>query len=220
MGRISKVTARQLLSDIDERYTNTYSEARKIGWINDSLRKIYKDLAVQESYSFTTVKGMNQYVLPEDCCMELIKNVEKSTKPKTASNEDYGDFVALKNSLRNQKMYKPSYYDATDNCIGIFPVPDSSGYKINIYYNKRPKTITSLDNYIEIDERYVDLVKYDVLSVIAMSGHNPDIEIANQYILLYNNMMQEANQSKYEDQQQYPKIRDERRNSLRYRRRK
>ena len=117
-------------------------------------------------------------------------------------------------------MYKASYYDATDNCIGIYPVPEKSGYKINIYYNKRPKAIMNLDDYIELDERYVDLVKYDVLSVIAMSGHNPDIEIANEYILLYNNLIQEANQSKYEDQQQYPTIRDERRNSLRYRRRR
>ena len=42
---------------------------------------------------------------------------------------------------------------------------------------------------IELNDNYIDLVKYNVLSIIAMSGHNPDIELANEYILLYNNLI-------------------------------
>ena len=216
---ITKTTARQLINDIDKRYPNTYSTDEKITWINDTMREIYKDIAVQEYYSFTTVKGQTIYTLPEDCAIEFIKNVEISSKAKTATNSDWGKFKALKNSLRDQEMFEPSYYDGTEGTIGIFPKPTGS-YKVNIYYNKRPKMITSLDDSIELDDRYTDLVKFKVLSIIAMSGHNPDIEIANQYILLYNNLVQEANQSKYEDQQQYPKVRDELRARLRYRRRR
>lgn len=220
MAIISRTTARQLIRDIDIRYPNTYSDQDKINWINDSMKKIYKDLALQEFYSFTTIKGQNLYLLPEDCSIDNIKSVEMSSRAITVTNKDYGDFISLKNSLRDQKMYSKSYFDGTEGTIGIYPSPDQSGYKINIYYNKRPKMITSPDDYIEIDDRYVDLVKFDVLSVIAMSSHSPDIEIANQYILLYNNLVIEANQSKYEDQQQYPKLRDEQRPRLKFSRRR
>ena len=219
MAIIGKTTAKQLIADIDTRFPNTYSEKDKIRWINDTMREIYKDLAVQEYYSFTTIKGQSIYSLPEDCSIELIKNVEISSKSKTTTNNDWGRFNALKNSLRDQDMYEPSYYDGTEGTIGIYPTPNGS-YRVNIYYNKRPKMITFIDDYIELDDRYTDLVKFKVLSIIAMSGHNPDVEIANEYILLYNNLITEANQSKYEDQQQYPKIRDELRGRLKYRRRR
>lgn len=219
MAIVSRTTAKQLINDIDKRYPNTYTTEDKIIWINDTMKQIYKDLSVQEFYSFMTMKGQRQYVLPENCSIDNIKNVEKSEKVITINNRDYGNFNALKFSLRNQEMFEPSYYDGTQGTIGLYPEPDGK-YKINIYYNKKPKMITNIDDYIELDERYTDLVKYNVLSIIAMSGHNPDIEIANQYILLYNNLIQEANQSKYEDQQQYPKIRDEQRARLKYRRRR
>ena len=73
---------------------------------------------------------------------------------------------------------------------------------------KKPQMVTNLDDYIEIDDNYIDLVKYNVMSIIAMSGHNPDVELANEYILLYNNLVQKANENKNEQQQRYPVIRD------------
>ena len=77
--------------------------------------------------------------------------------------------------------------------------------------------VTKRDDYIELDDNYVDLVKYNVISIIAMSGHNPDIELANEYILLYNNLVMKANENKNEQQQRYPVIRDLKR-SIRARR--
>ncbi len=78
--------------------------------------------------------------------------------------------------------------------------------------------VTKKDNFIELDDNYVDLVKYNVMSIIAMSGHNPDTELANEYILLYNNLVQKANENKNEQQQRYPVIRNSHR-SIRSRRR-
>lgn len=219
MAIVSRTSARQLIADIDRRFPNSYSEQDKVDWINDTMKEIYKDLSIQEFYSFITVKNQNLYVLPGDCSIDNIKNATISSKAKTPTNSDWGVFRALKNSLRDKKMHKPSFYDGTEGMFGIFPTPMGS-YKVNIYYNKRPKMITSIDDFIELDDRFTDLVKFKVLSIIAMSGHNPDIEIANQYILLYNNLVQEANQSKYEDQQEYPVIRDEGRASLKWRRRR
>ena len=219
MAIVSRTTANQLITDIDVRYPNTYSSSDKIRWINDTMKEIYKDLAIQDFYCFNTIKGQNLYTLPENCSIDNIKNIEISTKAKTVTNSDWGDFKALRSATRNEKMHEPSYYDATEGLLGLYPVPTGT-YRINVFYNKKPKMVTSVDDYIELDDRYVDFVKYKVLSIIAMSGHNPDIEIANEYILLYNNLVQEANQSKYEDQQKYAKIRDELRPRLKYARRR
>ena len=68
--------------------------------------------------------------------------------------------------------------------------------------------ITSEDDTIELNDNYIDLVKYNVMSIIAMSGHNPDVELANEYILLYNNLVTQANEAKNEQQQRYPLIRN------------
>ena len=216
----SKTTIRQIIADIDRRYPNTYSNEDKIYWMNDAMKQIFTDIAIPEFYSFSTIRGQNLYVLPEDCTMEHIKNVEMSEKAKSVTNSDYGTFYSLQNSLRDRNMHKKSYYDATNGMIGLYPIPDKSGYKINVYYNKRPKMITSLDDYIELDDRYSSLVTFLVIRTIAMSGHNPDVEIANQYTLEYNTLLQDARESKYEDHQKYPRTRDEKLPQLKYRRRR
>ena len=216
----SKITAKQIIQDIDRRYPNTYTENDKITWINDTLRQIYTDIAVKAFYKFSTIKGRNLYTLPADCEIANVKSVEMSEKAKTGSNDDLGNFKELRFSLRDKYMYKPSYYDGLAGLIGLYPTPNASGHVINVYYNKRPKMITSLDDYIELDERYVNLVTYNVISIIAMSGHNPDIDVANEYILLYNNLVQDANQTRFEDQPTYPVIKEARRALLKYRRRR
>lgn len=216
----SKVTARQILDDINKRYPNTYTDSDKIKWINDTLRQIYTDIAVKSFYKFHTIKGRKLYTLPADCEISNIKSVEMSDKAKKSTNDDAGVFYELRFSLRDKYMYKPSYYDGLAGLIGIYPTPNESGHVINIYYNKRPKMITSENDYIELDERYVNLVTYNVISIIAMSGHNPDIDIANEYILLYNNLVQDANQTRFEDQPTYPIVKEARRSLLKYRRRR
>lgn len=221
MGLITKTTVRQIIADIDRRYPNTYTDEDKISWINDTMRQIYNDIAVKDFYGFYTRKGQNIYTLPEDCDMRDIKSVEISEKPKTGYDDnDVGRFYELHFALRDQDMFAHSFFDAMNGMIGIFPTPDASGYKVNIYYGKRPKMITSLDDYIQLDDQYVDLVKYNVIAIIAMSGHNPDIEVANEYILLYNNLVVDAKQATFEQQPQYPIVKDARRALLKHRRRR
>ena len=58
MAIISRTTAKQLLTDIERRYPNTYAEEDKIAWINDTMKEIYKDLAIQEFYSFNMIKAL------------------------------------------------------------------------------------------------------------------------------------------------------------------
>lgn len=219
MYNVSRTTVRQLVDDIQVRLPNTYDDNRLMLWINETMKKIYKDLAIQEYYSFETTKNQKLYSLPSDCSIDMIKNVVISTKAKDSNNSNWGMFEKLRFYDLKESMNEKGYYDGTEGSIGIFPTPTDSR-KINIYYHKKPKMVTSLDDTIEIDDNYVDLVKYNVLSIIAMSGHNPDTELANEYILLYNNLVQKANESKNENQQKYTTIRDEYQSRFKWRRRR
>lgn len=208
MSIVSRTTVKQVLDDIQIRLPHTYSQDSLFLWINETMKKIYKDLAIQESYSFTTTANKELYVLPEDCSIDMVNSVTISTKARNQNNPyDWGNFKDLRSYMPNEKMTIPGYYDGREGAIGIYPIPKDVR-KIDIYYMKKPKMITNEDDYIELDDNYIDLVKYNVMSIIAMSGHNPDVELANEYILLYNNLVQKANENKNEQQQRYFVIRD------------
>lgn len=217
MAIVSKTTVRQVLNDIQTRIPHEYEENSLLLWINETMKKIYKDLAIQSQYSFTTRSGQDLYSLPSDCSIDMINHVTVSMKARNQDNPyDWGDFEEIKSYLPNEKMSEKGYYDGREGAIGIYPTPQDTR-KVDIYYMKKPKMVTNLDDYIEIDDNYVDLVKFNVMSIIAMSGRNPDIELANEYILLYNNLVMKANENKNEQQQKYPIIRNVRRSITRRR---
>lgn len=208
MAIVSRTTVKQVLDDIQIRLPHTYAQSSLFLWINETMKKIYKDLAIQDYYSFITAAGKELYTLPEDCSIDMINSMTISDKARDANNPyDWGGFKELKSYVPNEKMSDPGYYDGRDGLVGIYPVPQDVR-KVDVFYMKKPKMITSEDDYIELDDNYIDLVKYNVMSIIAMSGHNPDIELANEYILLYNNLVQRANENKNEQQQRYPVIRN------------
>lgn len=204
----SRTTVGQVLDDINIRLPHEYTDNTLFLWINETMKKIYKDLAIQEQFSFTTRKDEELYMLPENCSMEMIDSVTISSLARNGENPyKWGEFRELYSYTSNEKMFESGYYDGREGAIGIYPKPQDVR-KINIFYRKRPTFVTSRNDYIELDDNYIDLVKYNVLSIIAMSGHNPDIELANEYILLYNNLVQKANENKLEQEQKNPQIRN------------
>lgn len=208
MSIVSRTTVGQVLDDIQVRLPHEYSESSLFQWINETMKRIYKDLAIQEQYSFTTRPNQDLYVLPQDCSIDMIDHVTKSTNARNQDNPyDWGHFEDLRSYLPNEKMHEQGYFDGRDGLIGLFPIPQDVR-KIDIYYLKKPKMVTKREDYIELDDNYIDLVKFNVMSIIAMSGYNPDIELANEYTLLYNNLVMKANENKHEQQQRYPIIRD------------
>lgn len=212
MAIVSRTTVKQVLDDIKIRLPHEYKDESMFLWINETMKKIYKDLALEEQYSFTTAKNKQLYSLPENCSIDMITSVTISTKARNMSNPyEWGNFIELKSYLSNEKMTMQGYFDGREGAIGIYPTPNDVR-KVDIYYMKKPTMITNRDDFIEIDDNYVDLVKFNVMSIIAMSGHNPDTELANEYILLYNNLVQKANENKNELQQRYPVIRNLHRN--------
>lgn len=218
MSTQSRTTVKQVLDDILIRLPHEYDEDSLFLWINETMKKIYKELAIQSQYSFITSAGQELYTLPENCSIDMVNNVTKSSRARNQDNPyDWGEFEELHSYLPNEKMTKAGYYDGREGAIGIYPVPEDVR-KINIFYLKKPKMVTSEEDFIELDDNYIDLVKYNVMSIIAMSGHNPDVELANEYILLYNSLVQKANEGKNEQEQRYPKIRNSYKSPVRSRR--
>lgn len=208
MAIVSRTTVKQVLDDIQVRLPHEYSQDTLFLWINETMKKIYKDLAIQSQYSFITSAGQELYSLPEDCSIDMISYVTKSNKARNQDNPyDWGGFTQLKSYLPEENMIEEGYYDGREGLLGLYPCPKDVR-KIDVYYWKKPKMVTSETDYIELNDNYIDLVKYNVLSIIAMSGHNPDIELANEYILLYNNLVGQANEAKNEQEQKYPLIRN------------
>lgn len=208
MAIVSKTTVKQVLDDIQVRLPHEYSQNTLFLWINETMKKIYKDLAIQSQYSFITSAGQELYSLPEDCSIDMISYVTRSNKARNQDNPyDWGGFKQLKSYLPEENMIEEGYYDGREGLIGIYPCPKDVR-KIDVYYWKKPRMVTSETDYIELNDNYIDLVKYNVMSIISMSGHNPDIELANEYILLYNNLVQQANEAKNEQEQKYPLIRN------------
>ena len=208
MSIVSRTTVKQVLDDIQVRLPHEYNQGTLFLWINETMKKIYKDLAIQSQYSFITSAGQELYSLPEDCSIDMISYVTRSNKARNGDNPyDWGVFKQLKSYLPEENMIEEGYYDGREGLLGLYPCPKDVR-KIDVYYWKKPKMVTSETDYIELNDNYIDLVKYNVMSIIAMSGHNPDIELANEYILLYNNLVQQANEAKNEQEQKYPLIRN------------
>ena len=207
MAIVSRTTVKQILDDVTVRLPHEYNQKSLFLWINETMKKIYKDLAIQEQYSFCTRTGQELYSLPENCSIDMISSVTISNKARSQSNPyDWGNFTELKSYLEEENMIEAGYYDGREGLLGIYPTPKDVR-QVRVFYWKKPKMITDESDYIELNDNYIDLVKYNVMSIIAMSGHNPDIELANEYILLYNNLVQQANEAKNEQKQRYPIIR-------------
>lgn len=208
MAIVSRTTVKQVLDDIKVRLPHEYNQESLFLWINETMKKIYKDLAVQDQYSFTTRAGQELYSLPENCSIDMVASVTISNKARSQDNlYDWGTFKQLKSYLPEENMLEAGYYDGREGLLGIYPAPKDVR-KIIVFYWKKPKMITDETDFLELNDNYIDLVKYNVMSIIAMSGHNPDIELANEYILLYNNLVQRANEDKNEQQQRYPVVRN------------
>ena len=62
----------------EETYADTIIPEDFRDIINECLFEIYKDIAVEEVFSFPTVPGQNQYVLPEDCDLRDVCEVTRT----------------------------------------------------------------------------------------------------------------------------------------------
>ena len=68
-------TLNEILIDIDDRYSNSFTDEQKIRWLNTTQREVFKDLAIDDIYEISTIKDEAIYEIPEEIEFELIKSL-------------------------------------------------------------------------------------------------------------------------------------------------
>lgn len=193
-------TLQQLLTDIDLRMPNSFTQANKIDWLNEVQREVFRELGIQDILEFDTVANMPFYDLTD-----LAQNIEfEMIKSLTVDNTNY-DPADLNQEAKYNIFYKVLDYNNSETPkIGIYPTPTKSDLKIRIFYERRPTLLTAsaLTAVPDLKEDYQSILKYGVWIIIAESMD--DITKANNYTLKYNAELKRIKQEKYEKMAKYP----------------
>lgn len=213
------ITAYQLMQRINTEYPNNgfvydtevTPESKQIeqsflDYINSALLRMDKAIMLDDIYEFPTIAGQSVYELPLNCELGNIVEITRMVGNYTS--------IRLRWARDGEIMTGHRYYNGFGNTVGIFPTPTIDGEKITIFFKRTPMQIRTKDDPIEIADKWINLLVYSVVSDIASSGSNPDIEIANIYTSKYNSLLQEAILDKYASQPFYPKVKDNKRPPL------
>jgi hypothetical protein len=168
-GGILMSTLQELITDIDERLPNTFTPARKIGWMQDKLNEIWPHIAFTDSYEFDTIGGQQVYVLPYYIKIQYIEGVFVSSVTEehiTASTNWYEH----RYQRPNESVSGRTFYDVLGS-LGISPAPDANGYKVSVIIRKKPLELDAndLDAAFDFDDELSHMLKYEVMRIIAES---------------------------------------------------
>ena len=214
------MTVQEILNEIDTRYPNTISNAIKIGWMNLILKQIYKHIPSEHTYTFTTVANQALYTLPDYIKIENITNPILITTSDTIIDTDttfhkyyYAGVIDTIEGNFGNKLSGYRFYSATYNGlnqIGIYPVPTETGLVGKFVYKKYPTTLSeeNLSAEPDIQEEWQEILIYECIIKAALSGNNPDTDIANIYIPLRNAIMRDIIDVKYQKEPEYKSTRD------------
>lgn len=173
-------TLGQSLSYINELLPNRMNSTTIITLINNELRKSWHQMTSTQLYDFNTVSSQVYYSLPTDCDFDMIleNGVMVANTTGSTSYETYS-YAGADEELTGNK-----YFQGLGGTLGLYPIPDNT-YNSRIKYQERPIQFASSDTATQynIDQDYVDLIKFRVMSRVAKSGNAPDTELANGYEL-------------------------------------
>lgn len=219
-------TVYQLIQRINTEYPNNgfvYGEEIKyntedskieqgfIDYLNSALKRVNKYIMLDDIYEFPTIMRQSIYELPINCKLENIQEVTRR----------YGKDISIR--LRwgrdAESLDGNRYFNAYGNMIGIHPAPETDNEIITIFFKRTPRPVMTKDDPIEVKDEFIDLLVYSIVADLASSGSNPDIEIANNYTLKYNALLQDAITRRYNEQPFYLKVKDNKRPPLRFLRR-
>lgn len=175
-------------------------------YINSALNRVDKYVMLDDIYEFPTIKFQDIYELPINCELQNIEEVTRRFGRHTA--------LRLRWARDAERMDGARYFNGYGNTIGLWPVPLKDGETITIFFKRTPRPVKTIDDPIEINDKWIDLLVYSIIVDLASSGSNPDIELSNNYTLKYNNLMELARTEKYARQPFYSRTKDNKRPPL------
>lgn len=177
-------TVQQLINDIKTRLpysTSAFTDSFVIEKMNDFQNEIWRYMASTELYEFDTVASQAIYSMASDMRIDMIKSLQVSNSTTIDGTEGYNayEFAGMDDEFTSNH-----YYDALGS-LGIYPVPSTagSGYNVKVWYEPSPVQLSTntLSTVPSINAEYQDILKFRAMKVIAQSGNNPDVELANNY---------------------------------------
>jgi hypothetical protein len=177
-------TLGQVLTYIDTLFPNALTTATKVDLINAEQRKIWEHMTSTNYYdSLTTLSSQALYSLPTNVTIDMVAEngimISNSTEPVTSTHS----WTSYEYAGADEELTGNRFYDGLNGLFGIYPVPSSGGYPIRIRYQEYFTAFASTDTSVQfnLDQDYIDLIKYRVMSRVAKSGKFPNVELANNY---------------------------------------
>lgn len=168
-----------ILEEADMLAPNAVSQDRKIRYINEIQRRIYRDYPLNlVSYFFYTVANQTNYTLPSDCNEENIEAIFID------NNEWY--YHTMEDKSVNGYGY---FIENGDIILAQTPTTQMEGY---ITYRQAPADLTATDlpNEVPFMPDYHELYVLGLAAKLAMlQGNFGDAE---QYEVRFNNLAVEA----------------------------
>jgi hypothetical protein len=176
-------TMGQMQTYIQEVLPSGINSTTIVTFINQELRMHWEDLTSTNYYEFDTVTDQAIYALPSDMEFEMIAENGVLIANTTATVSSTTVFEDYEYCGPEDELIGSRFYDAIGS-IGIYPVPNN-GYPARIRYQERPTLFASTDTSVQfnIDQDYVDLIRYRVMAMVARSGNAPDVDLANNYMV-------------------------------------
>jgi hypothetical protein len=197
-------TLRQLLADIDTRLPNGIAQASKVRWLNNAQNEVWRWVASTEMYTFNTVSTDYLYTLTTNIRLDEIQAVRVSNSTVNDGTEDY---FAYQFCGVDQPLVDCSWYTGMgEHQLGLYPLPDESGYRVQVTYRQYPAQLTTdlLDNALTIDEEYEELLATRCMEIIAKAGNAPDVGLGNNYEMDYKERLKSLKMDYYKKRQRQP----------------
>lgn len=162
-----------LLNTIDTTYRNSYSQAQKIQWINETQRQIFQSVKHEAPpHTFVTIANISQYDLPDDCDPKNIKSVviQRGMYPQYDYDNPSFDELQFVSIDSNRYIDRTGHwYSVVENSkIFLNPLPETQneGLVVYVYYNKKPAELT-LNAVPDLEESFQELLILGCLERIA-----------------------------------------------------
>ncbi|MBW2003001.1 MAG: hypothetical protein JRI72_00090 [Deltaproteobacteria bacterium] len=209
-------TVIQLLNDIDARLPNSFTEETKLAWMNDVQRKLTKYFDdIETVYEFVASSSM-AYTLSTSIRMDRITHVytgdstaiEDITSTTVWTEHDY---LGADDVLEGYKYYTPTieHYNTTGFNTDLGLYPESTEVRVaRVFYKTKLTDLTTETSGCTplFDSEYHDILKYGTLEIIAKSGNDPDVELANNYYSDYLEILKEIKKDVAQKKMKTPKF--------------
>lgn len=150
----------EMIETVDTLVPNTIPTDRKIIWINQIQRQLFRDYPLPESVQVFVVKmGQQLYVLPDDCPEDRITTLVIDNR-----SYEFADHTLTSDVTPDR------FYNVVSGTLMIYPNPtaETSGM---LYYNARPAELTSdmMDQEPTFPKDFHEILVFGCASRVAKS---------------------------------------------------